>query len=356
MHSQAVLLLLDWYRDNARRLPWRGLSSSYGVWVSEIMLQQTRVEAVIPYFERWMERFPTLESLAAASQQEVLAAWEGLGYYSRARNLHRAAQIVMESYGGKLPEDVHLLRKLPGIGRYSAAAIASIAFGLDEPALDGNIRRVLARVFNVELDARSPQGERVLWELAAACLPSGHAGDYNQALMDLGALICTTHSPACHICPISSHCEAYQLGIQGQRPVMASKAATPHYHVTAAVITREEQVLIARRPPYGLLGGLWEFPGGKLQDGEDLPSCLRREIMEELGAKIQVGEPFGVYQHGFTHFRITLHAFCCTLLNGEPKPIQVDELRWVDRPGLSDYPMGKVDRKIARKLQQSEVK
>lgn len=350
MLVQAVALLLNWYETNARSLPWRGHPDSYAVWVSEIMLQQTRVESVIPYFERWMERFPTIESLATASQQEVLAAWEGLGYYSRARNLQRAARIVMDEYGGKLPEDVRLLQKLPGIGRYTAAAIASIAFGLDEPALDGNIRRVMARLFNVTEEVRSSEGERKLWNLVAANLPHGRAGDYNQALMDLGASICTPRSPACPDCPLCGECLAYQLGVQEQRPVIDPRPAIPHYQVTAAIISRNGQVLIARRPPQGLLGGLWEFPGGKQQDGEDLPSCLRREIREELGAEVDVGTPFGVYKHAFTHFRITLHAFCCTLLAGEPQPIQAAEVCWVDRGALSEYPMGKVDRQISRAL------
>jgi A/G-specific adenine glycosylase len=354
MPSQVVILLLNWYQTNARRLPWRGLSDPYAIWVSEIMLQQTRVEAVIPYYERWMERFSTLESLAAASQHDVLAAWEGLGYYSRARNLQRAAQIVMEEHGGKVPEDVRLLRKLPGIGRYSAAAIASIAFGLDEPALDGNIRRVMARLFNITEDARSPKGERILWDLVSTHLPPGRAGEYNQALMDLGASICTPRAPSCAICPLASECQSYGMGIQEQRPVTMPKPAIPHYQVTAAIITRDGQVLIARRPPHGLLGGLWEFPGGKQQENEDLPSCLRREIKEELDAEIEVGEPFGVYKHAFTHFRITLHAFCCKLSKEEPKPIQAAELAWVGCPALNDYPMGKVDRQIALKLQHSE--
>lgn len=354
MPSLISSLLLTWYESNARSLPWRGRADSYAVWVSEIMLQQTRVETVIPYFERWMRRFPTLESLAGASQQDVLVAWEGLGYYSRARNLQYTAQIIMDKYGGKLPCDVRLLRKLPGIGRYTAAAIASIAFGLDEPALDGNIRRVLARLFDVTEDARSPQGERKLWELAAANLPTGRAGDYNQALMDLGASICIPRAPDCLRCPLSGECQAYRLGVQELRPVLAKKPAIPHYQVTAAILTRGDQVLIARRPPHGLLGGLWEFPGGKQQEGEDLPACLRREIMEELGVHISIGNSFGVYQHAFTHFRITLHAFCCTLQTGEPQPIQAAELCWVNPVMLKNYPMGKVDRQIAHKLQYSE--
>jgi A/G-specific adenine glycosylase len=253
--------LLAWYGKNARRLPWRGHPDPYAVWVSEVMLQQTRVETVIPYFERWMARFPTIPSLAAASQQDVLAAWEGLGYYSRARNLHRAAQVLAAEQGGKLPEDLDSLRLLPGIGRYTAAAIASIAFGKDAPTLDGNIRRVLARIFNLELPARSPEGERRLWDLAAEHLPAGQAGEYNQALMDLGATICTPRQPDCPHCPVNDLCAAYALGIQEQRPVLEPKPSLPHYTVAAAVIQRDGQVLIAQRPAQGLLGGMWEFPG-----------------------------------------------------------------------------------------------
>ena len=320
------------------------------------MLQQTRVETVIPYFERWMQRFPTVARLAEAPLQEVLAAWEGLGYYSRARNLYRAAGMVMAEYGGEIPQDVKALRRLPGIGRYTAGAIASIAFGQDEPALDGNIRRVLARVFDVAIPARSPEGERRLWELAAADLPPGRAGDYNQALMDLGATICTPHAPDCPSCPLNELCEARRLGIQEERPVLEEKAAMPHYTVTAAVITRAERILIAQRPLEGLLGGLWEFPGGKQEPGEQLEACLRREIWEELGVEISVGEPFGVYQHAYTHFRVTLHAFCCVLSNGgQPQPLHARDLRWVRRDELPEYPMGKIDRRIARRLLEASA-
>jgi A/G-specific adenine glycosylase len=313
------------------------------------MLQQTRVETVVPYFERWMARFPTVMALAAADEQEVLSTWEGLGYYSRARNLHRAAQLVV-AQGGELPRKLDALRRLPGVGRYTAGAIASIAFGLDEPALDGNIRRVLARIFDVTEPARAPQGERRLWELAATYLPPGRAGDYNQALMDLGATICLPHNPLCLLCPVAEFCQARALGVQEQRPVMEPKPQVPHYTVTAAVIHRAGKILIAQRPHDGLLGGLWEFPGGKVQAGEDLPTCLRREICEELGADIEVGEPLGVYRHAYTHFRITLHAFECTLVNGEPHPIEAADLRWALSAELANYPMGKIDRQIASRL------
>ena len=347
--------LLDWYARSARRLPWRSLSwrchpDPYAVWVSEIMLQQTRVETVLPYFERWMERFPTLESLAAASQQQVLATWEGLGYYSRARNLHRAAQIVVAEHGGILPRDPKALLRLPGIGRYTAAAIASIAFGQDEATLDGNIRRVLARVFDLRLPARSTEGERQLWELAIKHMPSGMAGEYNQALMDLGATVCTTRSPDCPHCPLVEMCAAYALGVQEERPVTEPKPEVPHHIVTAAVIHQNGHVLIAQRPQEGLLGGLWEFPGGKLEPGEDLATCLQREIREELGVEIGVHGQLGVYRHAYTHFHVTLHAFHCTLKKGEPQPRVHGALRWAAPAELPAYPMGKLDRQIASRL------
>jgi len=346
--------LLDWYQNNARDLPWRGHPDPYTIWVSEIMLQQTRVETVIPYFERWMERFPTIQALADASQQEVLSAWEGLGYYRRAHNLQRAAVTLIMQHDGELPRDVKELQALPGIGRYTAGAIASMAFGLDEPALDGNIRRVLARVFNVSEPARSSVGEKLLWSLARENLPSGRASEYNQALMDLGALICTPNDPNCTICPLRTICAAYELGLQTDRPVLPARPETPHHTVTAAVIERAGSYLLSQRPTGGLLGGLWEFPGGKTLPDEDLETCLKREICEELGVDVQVGELLGKYRHAYTHFKITLYAYRCSLSPvAVPQPVQSNTLRWVLRGELSGYPMGKIDRQIARKLTQT---
>ena len=350
MSTPLAARLLDWYAENARQLPWRDRADPYRVWISEVMLQQTRVETVIPYFERWIERFPDIPTLAAVPLQDVLALWEGLGYYSRARNLHRSAQILVTQYDGKLPENPLELRRLPGIGRYTAAAIASIAFGLDEPALDGNIRRVLARLYDLRLPARSPDGESRLWEMAAEHLPPGLAGDYNQALMDLGATVCTPRQPDCPNCPLNELCAAYKLGIQEQRPVKEQKLTIPHYTVTAAVIQKSGKVLIAQRPPNGLLGGLWEFPGGKLKPGEDLPAALRREIGEELGVEVDVGGSIGVYRHAYTHFRVTLHAFRCRLLDEEPRPLEHRAIQWTTPAELSGYPMGKLDRQIANTL------
>jgi len=348
--------LLEWYRLQARQLPWRGQNDPYATWVSEIMLQQTRVDTVIPYYQRWMGRFPTLEKLAAASEQDVLAVWEGLGYYSRARNLHRAARQVMFDYQGVIPNQRSALEHLPGIGRYTAGAITSIAFGQDEAALDANIRRVLARLFDIAEPAYSGAGERRLWELARQNLPTGYAGGYNQALMDLGATLCTPHAPACLVCPLVEVCQAHCLGKQEELPVLKARAPIPHYTVTAAVIRRGGQVLIDRRPSKGLLGGLWEFPGGKVEPDEELQAGLRREIREELGTEILVGEVFGIYKYAYTHFRVTLHAFISSLIGQEPQPLEASELRWVYSQELAQFPMGKIDRQISRRLEKTASK
>ncbi len=344
--------LLAWYAKHRRELPWRDHPEPYAIWVSEIMLQQTRVDTVLPYFERWMKRYPTIRHLAKADQMEVLNLWEGLGYYSRARNLHKAAQKIVEEFNGNLPADVKLLKKLPGIGPYTAGAIASLAFGQDEPVVDGNVRRVLSRVFNVEVPVDKPEGSEMIWELAADHLPSGKARDYNQALMELGALVCLPRNPTCDDCPVQAVCEAYRLGIQAELPVLKPRMKTPHITVTAAIIRQKGLVMITQRPQEGLLGGMWEFPGGKLEEGEDLSSCLEREICEELGVRISVGQAFGVYRHAYTHFKVTLHAFECALdpAGQEMQQNGVAAIRWIAPKDLKDYPMGKIDRQIASRI------
>lgn len=336
--------LLAWYGRHARALPWRGHPDPYAVWVSEIMLQQTRVDAVIPYFERWMARFPDVRALAAAREQDVLKFWEGLGYYSRARNLHKAAKIVSTEYGGQLPAEPRLLRSLPGIGAYTAGAIASIAFGRDAPTLDGNLRRVLSRVFDVTEPTGSPAGERRLWQLAAEQLPAGRAGDYNQALMDLGATICLPRNPLCNLCPLEGLCRARALGIQASRPVLKPRKRVPHYQHAAGVIVRRGRVLLARRPSSGLLGGMWEFPNARIEGdpARGLASGLRRGYR----LRVRGGPPLGIVSHAYTHFKVTVHAFRAELL-GDARD---ESLRWIRLTELDDYPMGKIDRQIARKL------
>jgi A/G-specific adenine glycosylase len=344
--------LLAWYHANKRTLPWRGHSSAYAVWVSEIMLQQTRVEAVIPYFEKWMRVFPTIQALAIASEQEVLNAWEGLGYYSRARNLHKAAKIVVEQYKGNIPRDLDELRKLPGIGRYTLGAIASIAFGMDVSALDGNIKRVYARIFDIEEPVDSLAGEKLLWDLADKNLPKGHAGDYNQALMDLGATICVPKNPRCSICPVMKHCRARQNGTQNQRPVKTPKKDVPHYVHAAAVVIERRKVLLAQRPSKGLLGGMWEFPNGPVSGdpAAELPRALKSGYGLRLRVK-RVQAPrkkaaLGIVEHGYSHFSVTVHVFLCEL---DLMPEETN-LKWVSLNSLQEYPMGKIDRQIAKMI------
>lgn len=342
--------LLDWYARNARHLPWRNSSDAYAVWISEIMLQQTRVETVVPYFERWMKRFPMMRHLASASEQEVLTLWEGLGYYSRARNLHKTARMVIEQHAGELPQDLPALQKLPGIGRYTATAIASMAFGQDAATLDGNLKRIFARLYDFDQPVDTPAAEKCLWMWVEVQLPVGRAGEYNQALMDLGAMICLPRKPRCPICPLTGFCLSRQRGTQALRPVKRPKREIPHLSVTAAVLSREGKYLLAKRPAKGLLGSLWEFPGGKVEPGESLPQALQREIYEELGASVDVGGEIGVFKHAYTHFRITLHAFICSLRAGEPRPLEAQEIAWISPEDMDKYPMGKVDRLIARRL------
>ena len=316
------------------------------------MLQQTRVETVKAYFERWMERFPDVQSLAAAEEQDVLRLWEGLGYYSRARSIHKAACMIMAEYDGNIPSDPALLRRLPGIGDYTAGAIASIGFGLPAAALDGNIRRILARYYDISDPVRTPQTEKRLWELAEQNLDHERPGDFNEALMDLGSAVCLPENPQCLLCPVSKDCLARQNGTTAERPVMPKAEPVPHYIVTAAVIPDPtgERFLLSKRPAKGLLGGLWEFPGGKQEPGESLEECICREIREELDIAISVKEPFGVYKHAYTHFKVTLHAFICQHTDGEPKPLASSELGRFTREEMKDLPMGKIDRMIAQKL------
>lgn len=344
--------LLAWYRQQKRELPWRDIGDPYAIWVSEVMLQQTRVETVIPYYQRWMASFPDIHALARAGRQEVLAHWEGLGYYQRAHNLHRAARIVIEEHAGTIPQEVDALQKLPGIGAYTASAIAALAFDEDALALDGNLRRVLTRLFDRTEDPLTSTGERVLRELGMQYLPSGSASDFNQALMDLGATICTPRNPACDVCPVQDHCLAFMRGVQEQRPVTRRRQTVPHVHATAAIIEEAGAVLIGRRPEGKLLGGLWEFPGGKQEPDETLEACLRREIVEELGIRIAVGALLGTFDHAYSHFAVAVHAFACQRLEGEPQNHDHTALEWVPINRLHEYPMGKVDRMIAEKLLQ----
>lgn len=341
--AAAQAQLLAWFARHARDLPWRRGRTPYRVWVAEVMLQQTQVTKVRDYFERFVARFPTVAALAEASMDEVLKQWEGLGYYSRARALHRAAQEVVARYDGELPADVDALRRLPGIGAYTAGAIASIAFGIPAPAVDGNVRRVFARVLALAAPSAAD-----LEAAARAWLPDDAPGAYTEALMELGATLCRPKSPQCLLCPWLDCCRARALGQPEAFPAPQPRKPIPHYDVVAAVTLRDDgRVLVARRRQEDMLGGLWEFPGGKCEPGETLPAALRREMQEEMGIEVAVGEQLIVVEHAYTHFRITLYAFACRLAAGEPRCIECDDFRWATPEEIHALPMSVADRKIA---------
>jgi len=345
--------LLGWYETNARDLPWRGEHDPYRVWISEVMLQQTRVETVIPYYQRWLEKFPTLPDLAQATEQDVLKVWEGLGYYSRARNLLKAAKIIENELGGIFPRKLSKIMNLPGIGSYIAGAIASIAFDQKAPALDGNGKRVLARLSAFREPVNLDKNSRILEKSLAELLPDTWPGDFNQAIMDLGSRVCLPRRPKCGECPLQSLCDAYGQGAQLEIPVRTSKRLVPHYQVVAAVIRNEGKVLIDQRRSGDLLGGMWEFPGGKVEKGESLADAIVREIHEELDLKIRAGNLLNVYSHAYTHFSVEVHAIECEIIKGKPKALEADAIAWVPIDHLDDYPMGKVDRLISRDLQSA---
>ena len=343
--------LLEWYGIQGRDLPWRRSRDPYAIWVSEIMLQQTQVKTVIPYYDRWLAQFPTLQTLASADQQQVLKLWQGLGYYARARNLHRAAQDIVSQHHGIFPTDLPTAVSLPGIGRTTAGGILSAAFDQPTPILDGNVKRVLARL--VALSVPTSKAIAQLWQLSIALLDPAHPRDFNQAWMDLGATVCLPRSPLCDRCPWQPHCCAYHQGIQTEIPMTETRAPIPRKMIGVAVIWNDAgQILIDRRKPNGLLGGLWEFPGGKVELGETIPACIQREIQEELGIEIEVGDRLIIIDHTYSHFHVTLNVHHCKHLSGEPQPLQCDEIRWVELADLDSYPFPKANLQIIEALRQ----
>jgi A/G-specific adenine glycosylase len=337
--------LLAWFSRSARRMDWRETGDPYRIWVSEIMLQQTRLEAVTPYYRRFVSAFPTLRSLAESSPDEVMKLWEGLGYYSRARNLHRAARIVERDHGGRLPGEPEALAALPGIGLSTAGAVAAIAFRKDAPILDANAKRVIARLFAVTGDLSRSPAARFLWEASRGLIPPGKGRETALALMDLGATVCTPRRPGCPACPLRPLCEGHRRGIQETIPAKAAKKVLPHHDVVAAWIAGGKgTVLVGRRPERGLLGGLWELPGGRRKPQETREEALRRLLREEWGMGVAVGDRLASLPHGFSHFRITLHAYRCRRTSGRPGTDR--EWRWVPPEGLSDLAFPRAYRKL----------
>ena len=344
--------LLAWYESSRRDLPWRRTRDPYRIWVAEVMLQQTRVDTVVPYYGRFLERFPTLADLAAAPIGAVIALWAGLGYYTRARNLHAAARMVATGHGGVVPAEPRAFRALPGVGRYTAGAVLSIAFGLPTPILDGNVERVLCRVFGIARNPRSGAVRKRLWRLAGELIPDGRAGDFNQAMMELGATVCTPKAPNCAACPAAGLCEARRTGREADLPRLPQRKAVPHYDVGLGLVWRRGKLLVTRRPPDVMLGGLWEFPGGKRHDGEALEATVRRELLEETGLEVTVTAPFVTARHAYSHFKVTLHAFHCSSPSGRVRLSGADAFRWVRVAGIRRFPFPTGSLKIIRELEK----
>ncbi len=347
-HIQTALL--EWYDNEFRDLPWRQTSDPYAIWVSEIMLQQTQVKTVVPYYLRFIDAFPKVFDLAGANQDQVLKLWEGLGYYARARNLHKAAKQIVNDHNGIFPNEADSVRSLSGIGPYTAAAILSIAFNQQLAVVDGNVNRVLCRLYRITTDPKSHTGKKEMETLAQQHLSENRPGDYNQAIMELGAMVCRPKSPKCMLCPINKYCAANKHGDMEQYPVKPPSKALPHHLIAAGIIYHDDKILIAKRPDKGLLGGLWEFPGGKVEDNESPEQAAAREIKEELDIDVQVDELFDTVKHAYTHFSITMQVFNCKYLSGTPKTIGCADWKWVTLDTIDDFAFPRANRKILDKM------
>ena len=343
--------LLGWYVEHRRDLPWRRSLDPYSVWVSEMMLQQTQVATVVPYFRRWMQRFPDVAALANAAESEVLHAWQGLGYYSRARNLQRAAALMVREHEGRVPDAVEALLALPGIGPYSAGAIASIAYGKAEPLVDGNVIRVLSRLFALRGDPNKNPLKTAIWAHARALVPAQEPGDFNQALMELGATVCTPRAPRCEVCPLSKQCQARAQGLALVLPELPARAKPTPVHMVAAIATRAGRVLVTKlNADAPRWAGMWLFPNAEVARSETPEAAVKRALLSSTGLS---GKPAGIVcavRHSVTRFKITLDAYRTVELSGTAKPRTVAEIVWQKPSDLSDLAMPAAHRTIAERL------
>lgn len=338
--------LLAWYGRNARDLPWRRTRDPYRIYLSEVLLQQTRVDTVLAYYRRFLRELPTVTALASAEIDFVLKLWEGLGYYRRAHHLHESARVIVRQWAGRLPTTAAELQKLPGVGRYTAAAVASIAFHEPVAVVDGNVQRVLTRLLAVRQPVDSASTRAALWSAAETLLSPRRPGRFNQAMMELGARICTPRAPRCAACPVRRHCDGLAGGLQDRLPVARKRKATPHYVVVAAAVYKRGRVLLGRRPPGAMLGGLWEFPGGKVQPGETHARALARELQEEVGIGVEIGERIAAVNHAYSHFRITLHVYRCSHTSGQPHAKYHTQLKWVLPSQFDRYAFPAANKKV----------
>ncbi|HVU01530.1 MAG TPA: A/G-specific adenine glycosylase [Polyangiaceae bacterium] len=347
--------LLPWYEEHRRDLPWRRTSDPYAVWVSEVMLQQTQVATVRDYYARWMKRFPTVSALAKAEESDVLHAWQGLGYYSRARNLKRGAEAVVERHRGAVPKTVAELLELPGIGPYSAGAISSIAHGERAPIVDGNVVRVLSRLFALRGDPAKAPLEKELWRRAEDLVPSERPGDFNQALMELGATVCTPRSPTCLLCPLRMLCAARRDGIVEELPEIPKREKPIPVHRAAAVVTRGEKVLVVQlRADAPRWAGMWQFPNADVAKGETPEAAAARSVREMTGLVVPVGERLTTVRHSVTRYRITLDVHRSASSRGRPKPVIVSAAEWKTLEELDDLALPSAHRRIANAVQPDD--
>ena len=342
-------ILINWYDQKKYSFPWRNTSNPYHIWVSEIMLQQTQVNTVIPFYNSWIQRFPTLHDVAEASDEQIFKYWEGLGYYRRALHLRDACIQIIENYCAQIPDTKQELLTLKGIGDYTASAISSIAFGHPIPAIDGNVKRIMSRL--LALSDFKISSLNKMQSFLDQQINSDRAGDFNQALMDLGRTICQPRNPKCNNCPISMFCLAFKNNQTDKFPVRSkNKKIIPHYNIGVGVIWNGDKILITKRKKDQLLGGLWEFPGGKIQDDESIEDCIKREAKEELGITIKVKKFIIKVNHQYSHFKITLHAYHCQYIEGFIKCLQVDDWTWINPNAFSDYPFPKANHYIFPKI------
>lgn len=343
--------LLEWYGSAKRDLPWRDTDDPYKIWISEIMLQQTRVDTVIPYYHNFLEAFPTVYDLAEASQQQVLKQWEGLGYYSRGRNLHDAAKTVVQEFQGEIPSTHKEITSLKGIGPYTAAAVLSIAFDKTYAVVDGNVLRVITRLFGIPDDIRSGATKKEVQQIADNLIPDTHPGDFNQAVMELGATVCAPKNPQCESCPLSVDCTAYNTAQTETIPYKSPAKKVPHHQIAVGMIVdQQNRLLIALRPQNAMLGGLWEFPGGKKENGETIRQTAARELREELGVEVDVLGHFKTLKHAYSHFKITLHAYWCRIVSGTPEPRSGEKIEWVTLDEIEAYPFPKANKSLIEDL------
>lgn len=347
--------LLNWFNDNQRDLPWRHSYHPYQIWISEIMLQQTQMDRVTLFFTRWMNSFPDLDTLAAASEDQVLKCWEGLGYYSRARNIRKAARLLLQEYQGQIPESRKQLLKLPGIGPYTAGAIASISFNRDVPVVDANIERILARLYNIDLIPGSPEAKRLHWEKAKELLPMGQARNFNQGMMELGALVCRPKKPACPICPLNSHCLALRYDLIPERPVPKKSKKIIPIDMATGILTHGGQLFIQQRLADDVWGALWEFPGGRMEKGEKPEQTVVREFREETEFRVEVESKITTTVHHYTRYKVTLHCFWVRLAQADRDPIlhAAQDFHWVPFEDLKEYAFPAGHRKLITFIEKS---